>query len=54
MAVDLKQIVDNLIKGKTSEVKELVQKALDEGIDVEKVLNEGLVRNGCSWSKVQS
>jgi 5-methyltetrahydrofolate--homocysteine methyltransferase len=43
MAVDLKQIADNLIKGKAPEVKELVQKALDEGIDVEKVLNEGLV-----------
>ena len=43
IAVDLKQIADNLIKGKAPEVKELVQKALDEGIDVEKVLNEGLV-----------
>ncbi len=43
MAVDLKQIADNLIKGKAPEVKELVQKALDEGEDVEKVLNEGLV-----------
>lgn len=43
MAVDLKQIADDLIKGKAPEVKELVQKALDEGIDVEKVLNEGLV-----------
>lgn len=43
MAVDLQQIADNLIKGKSPEVKELVQKALDEGIDVEKVLNEGLV-----------
>ncbi len=28
MAVDLKQIADNLIKGKAPEVKELVQKAL--------------------------
>ncbi len=43
MAVDLQQIADNLIKGKSPEVKELVQKALDEGIDVEKVLNEGLI-----------
>ncbi len=43
MAVDLQQIADNLIKGKAPEVKELVQKALDEGTDVEKVLNEGLV-----------
>jgi len=43
MAVDLKQIVDALIKGEAPEVKELVQKALNEGVDVEKVLNEGLV-----------
>jgi len=39
----LKQIADNLIQGKAPEVKELVKKALDEGQDVEKVLNEGLV-----------
>ncbi len=43
MAVELKEIADNLIKGKAPEVKELVQKALGEGQDVEKVLNEGLV-----------
>ena len=43
MAVDLKQIADSLIKGKAPEVKALVQKALDKGVDVEKVLNEGLV-----------
>lgn len=43
MAVDLKQIAENLIKGKAPEVKESVQKAVDEGQDVEKVLNEGLV-----------
>lgn len=41
--MDLKEIADNLIKGKAPEVKELVQKAIDEGEDVEKVLNEGLV-----------
>ena len=41
--MDLKQIADNLIKGKAPEVKQLVQKAIDEGEDVEKVLNEGLV-----------
>ena len=43
MAVDLKQIADSLIKGNAPEVKELVQKAINEGVDVEKVLNEGLV-----------
>ena len=41
--VDLKEIADNLIKGKAPEVKELVQKAINEGEDVQKVLNEGLV-----------
>jgi len=34
--MDLKEIADNLIQGKAPEVKELVKKALDEGIDVEK------------------
>jgi len=43
MVVDLKQIAENVIKGKAPEVKQLVQKALDEGENVEKVLNEGLV-----------
>jgi 5-methyltetrahydrofolate--homocysteine methyltransferase len=41
--MELRQIADNLIKGKAPEVKELVQKAIDEGEDVQKVLNEGLV-----------
>ncbi|MFQ6003791.1 MAG: corrinoid protein [Candidatus Zixiibacteriota bacterium] len=41
--MDLKQIADVLIKGKAPEVKQLVQKAIDGGEDVEKVLNEGLV-----------
>ena len=41
--MDLKEIADNLIKGKAPEVKELVQKAIDEGEDVEKVLNEGMI-----------
>ena len=41
--MDLKEIADNLIKGKAPEVKELVQRAIDAGEDVEKVLNEGLV-----------
>jgi len=41
--VDLKEIADNLIKGKAPQVKELVEKALDEGVGVEKILNEALV-----------
>ena len=41
--VDLKEIAENLIQGKAPQVKELVQKAVDEGQDVQKVLNEGLL-----------
>jgi len=41
--MDLKQIADNLIRGKAPQVKELVQKALDESVDVERALNEGLI-----------
>lgn len=53
---DLKAIADNLIKGRADKnstirpemkgqpgVKELVQAAVDEGVDVEKILNEGLI-----------
>jgi len=40
---DLKEIADNLIKGKAPQVKELVEKALDEGVEVEKILDEGLI-----------
>jgi 5-methyltetrahydrofolate--homocysteine methyltransferase len=39
----LEQISENLIKGKANEVKELVQKALDDGIGVGEVLNNGLL-----------
>jgi len=41
--VNLKEIADNLIKGNAPGVKELIKKALDEGVEVEKILNEGLV-----------
>ena len=53
---DLKAIADNLIKGRADKnstippemkgqpgVKELVQAAVDEGVDVGKILNEGLI-----------
>ncbi|MCK4418436.1 B12-binding domain-containing protein, partial [Candidatus Aerophobetes bacterium] len=40
---DLKEIADSLINGKAPQVKELVKKALDEGVEVEKILNEALV-----------
>ncbi|MBA7666813.1 Methionine synthase [subsurface metagenome] len=39
--IDLKHIADNLIQGKAPQVKELVQKAVDEGQDVAKILHEG-------------
>ena len=39
----LEQISENLIKGKANEVRELVQKALDEGLDAGEVLNSGLL-----------
>jgi len=41
--VDLKEIAENLIQGKADKVKELVQRSVDEGQDVSKILNEGLL-----------
>ena len=41
--VELKDIADNIIKGNAPKVKELVEQALDEEQDVEKVLKEGLI-----------
>ena len=41
--VELKQVAENVIQGKAPQVKELVQKAVDEGQDVREVLNEGLL-----------
>ena len=39
----LAEISENLQKGKAKIVKELVQKALDEGLSPEQILNEGLL-----------
>ena len=39
----LKEVAENLIQGKAPQVKELVQKAVDKGQDVTKILNEGLL-----------
>ena len=39
----LKEISENLQKGKAKIVKELVQQTIDEGTDPEKILNEGLL-----------
>ena len=41
--VELKQVAENVIQGKAPQVKELVQKAVDEGQDVSEILNEGLL-----------
>ena len=39
----LNEISENLMKGKANDVKELVQKALDENEEPAKILNEGLL-----------
>ena len=39
----IEDISDNLMKGKANDVKELVQKALDDGTEPGRVLNEGLL-----------
>ena len=41
--VILSDISENLQKGKAKIVKELVQQAIDEGVDPEQILNEGLL-----------
>jgi len=41
--VELKEIADGIIKGNAPRVKELVEKALNEGQDVGEVLNKGLI-----------
>jgi 5-methyltetrahydrofolate--homocysteine methyltransferase len=40
---DLQAIADNLFKGKAKEVKELIETAIQEGIPVSQILNEGLI-----------
>lgn len=39
----LDEISQNLQQGKTKVVRELVQKAVDEGMDIEEILNKGLL-----------
>ena len=41
---DLSALAENLINGKAQEVKELTQKALDEGVPPGGILNEGLIK----------
>jgi len=40
---ELKVIGENLINGQAPKVRELTQAALDKGIEIEKILNEGLI-----------
>lgn len=40
---DLKEISESLIDGEAPKVKELVQKAIDEGVAPKKILEEGLI-----------
>ena len=41
---DLSALAENLINGKADAVKELTQKALDDGVSPGEVLNEGLIK----------
>ncbi len=41
--VSLEELKQNLIGGKAPQVKELVQSAVNEGMDVKQILNEGLI-----------
>jgi 5-methyltetrahydrofolate--homocysteine methyltransferase len=41
---DLSALAENLINGKAQEVKELTQKALDEGVPPGEILNGGLIK----------
>lgn len=41
--VELGEVAEKLIAGKADEVRSLVKEAIDEGQDVSKILNEGLV-----------
>ena len=40
---DLKGIAENLIEGNQDKVRELVQGAVDEGLEPQKILDEGLI-----------
>ena len=41
--IDLTKVRDNLIVGKAGEVRNMVKKAVDEGVGVEKILDEALI-----------
>ncbi len=41
---DLNAVAENIINGKADEVKNLVQAAVDEGVNVGEVLNDGLIK----------
>ena len=41
---DLNALAENLIKGQAPKVEELVKQAMDEGVSVRDILNEGLIK----------
>ncbi len=41
---DLSALTESIINGKAKDAKELVQKALDEGVPVSEILNNGLIK----------
>jgi 5-methyltetrahydrofolate--homocysteine methyltransferase len=43
MAVDLHQLAESIIKGRKNTALELVRQALDEGIDPQTIIDEGLI-----------
>ena len=50
--VELGEVAEKLIAGKADEVRSLVKEAIDEGQDVSKILNEGLVAGmSVVWEK---
>jgi len=40
---ELKEIAENLIEGEADKVAELTQAAIDKGIGLDKILNDGLI-----------
>lgn len=41
---DLNLIAENLIEGKADKIRKLTQRAIDEGLLVKEILNDGLIR----------
>ena len=49
----IKEIEANVIKGKFNETQELVRAAVDQGIDPNKIIEEGLSKGmGRGWKEI--